>query len=186
MERIVAVHVVERVAWELLRVQVAHGFESPQSAVDQWNRILTMVEANFWVEIPVLLRALEDTGTRPSLAVRARDFLDHHATKKITLVIAAEATGSSVRHLTAEFRSRYGMGVHQYLIRRRLAEAVKLMLATDLKVSAVATSVGFQDKAELHRHFVRVLHSTPRSVRRDRESAAILIGMLELPDPRLD
>jgi AraC-like DNA-binding protein len=182
LQRMVALHVLERAAWEMLRVHVAGGHTSPADAIDQWNRFLAVTETAAWPDIPERLFVLEHLYERPSVAVRVREFLDFSATTAITLVRAAEATGTSVRTLTTQFRRRYRVGVHQYVTRRRLAEAIKLLLTTDMKVAAIATSVGFRDPTAIYRQFTRVLNSTPKSVRTHPERAASLMRTLQGPD----
>ena len=60
----------------------------------------------------------------------------------------------SPHHLSRVFRRDTGLTPWQYLNRYRVAQARKLLLATDLSVTEVAQAVGFNDPA----YFVRVFH----------------------------
>lgn len=179
IERVVALHVVERAVWEMLRLEVAGGLTDAADAFGQWNRFLVLAEQSPWADLPARLRTLTVENERPSLALRVREFLDSRAAAPLTLRMAARATGTSVRTLTAQFRERYLVSVHEYVIRRRLIAAIRLLLTTDMKVAAIATSVGFSDPTAFYRQSARVLHRTPTSLRNDPHGAVALARTLE-------
>lgn len=64
------------------------------------------------------------------------------------------------------FRESFGEPPLQYIGRRRIERAQKLMLSTDASLSQIAFDCGFSDQAHFSRLFRRVADDTPRAWRR--------------------
>jgi AraC-like DNA-binding protein len=121
----------------------------------------------------------------PLLAIRVRRYLDAHADRNVSLDEVARALSVSVRRMTGEFKTHYRLTVHEYLTRRRLARAVRLLVDTDLKVQAIARLVGFGSEVTLYRQIRRLLDTTPGSIRTRPEQAACLVDtLLRIPAER--
>jgi AraC-like DNA-binding protein len=179
VERLHAVHLIERAAWEFIATQVAAGFQTHAAGYIDYARVLAIVESSEWSALSTAIRDSPHEYLQPPLAVRVRSYVDAHASERVTLHDIARTLGVSVRRLTDAFRRHFGTGVHRYLARRRLRVAIALLLTTDMKVSAVATTVGYRDQTAMFRQFSRVLGTTPRSVRAQRERAVALMTLLE-------
>ena len=82
--------------------------------------------------------------------------------ERITLDDLAIETGFSKFYLERSFNDRYGVPIHQFLKRVRVAMALSLMRA-GARPSAVARSVGFADQPHMTRVFRDDLGFTPRS-----------------------
>lgn len=177
-ERVFALRVIERAAWEFIQSQIACGLKTHAAGHLEFTQFLTIVEmtAAEWPDLTASLRTARP-GQAP-VATRIRQYLDAHASERVTLEQVARAFGVSVRRVTRAFRNEYGIGVHAYLARRRLRDALGLLVATDLKVSAIATTVGFRDQTTMFRQFARTLGVTPRSARARREHAVSLMMQL--------
>jgi AraC-like DNA-binding protein len=91
---------------------------------------------------------------------RARDYIQAHALRGVTLSEAAREAGLSRQHFAACFRSRYGMPAHRFQTMMRLDHARRL-LASGLPLVDVATACGMSDQSHLTRHFKRYLGMTP-------------------------
>jgi AraC-like DNA-binding protein/mannose-6-phosphate isomerase-like protein (cupin superfamily) len=72
----------------------------------------------------------------------------------------ARELGYPAGHLTTVVRRRTGRTVLDWLTERRMTEARRLLLGTDLPLSAVAARVGYRDAAYLVRRF-RLAHGVP-------------------------
>jgi AraC-like DNA-binding protein len=94
------------------------------------------------------------------LAGRLRDLLDAHVTDGITLRTAATALHATPEHLVRAFTRRYGLPPHRWLTGRRVELARRRLLAGE-PIADVAAGVGFHDQAHLHRHFTRLVGTTP-------------------------
>ena len=81
-------------------------------------------------------------------------------TKVATL---ASELGMTPRHLQRVLHSASGLTFGQYLRRRRVAEASRLLLAEgmSLRIKEVAARVGLNDTRTLDRHFSREIGLTP-------------------------
>lgn len=93
---------------------------------------------------------------------------------------AAAECGLSVSHFCHAFKKATGKTLVHYLRDLRMAEAERLLATTDISISAIAASVGFEDPAYFGRVFRAVAGESPRDARnhagsRDRSEAAGLL-----------
>jgi transcriptional regulator GlxA family with amidase domain len=79
--------------------------------------------------------------------------------------MAAHA-GYSPRSFARRFVTETGTTPLQWLIGRRVAEAQRLLEATDLGVDAVAARCGLGSAPALRAHFGRIVGTTPTAYRR--------------------
>jgi AraC-like DNA-binding protein len=100
--------------------------------------------------------------TRPPhpAVLRARDYLDSHWTKNVTLQELAASSGVGRYHLIRLFNSQMGMPP-SYYARSLKIEAARRMLRAGEPITMVAAMCGFYDQAHLTRHFKRVVGVTP-------------------------
>jgi AraC-like DNA-binding protein len=63
-------------------------------------------------------------------------------------------------HLVRRFTAAFGLPPHRYLTGRRIEAARGRLLAGE-PISDVAVAVGFHDQAHLHRHFAKLVGTTP-------------------------
>jgi AraC-like DNA-binding protein len=96
----------------------------------------------------------------PQLAGDLRELLDERLVPGITLHAAAEILHAHPAHLVRSFTAAFGLPPHRYLTGRRV-EAARRRLLDGEPIAAVATAVGFHDQAHLHRHFTRLVGTTP-------------------------
>ena len=73
--------------------------------------------------------------------------------------------GRSRSHLTALVRRETGRTVLEWITERRLAEARRLLLDTDLSVERVALASGFSDAAYFTRRWRVAMRTTPHAWR---------------------
>ena len=80
--------------------------------------------------------------------------------------------GISVPHLKVLFRRSFDLPVHQYVIRRRVEHARRLLANGDLPISQVALSAGFAHQSHLAHAMKRILGMTPAGLARLRREQA--------------
>jgi len=97
----------------------------------------------------------------PGLAGALRDLLDSRLADGITLREAGALLHADPAHLVRSFGREFGLPPHRYLVGRRV-EAARRRLLDGEPVAAVAAAVGFHDQSHLHRHFTRLVGTTPR------------------------
>jgi AraC family transcriptional regulator, transcriptional activator of pobA len=84
----------------------------------------------------------------------------------ISLRDVAAAVNMSPAHLTTTVRRKTGRTVQEWIAERRMAQARRLLVATDLTVEEIAGKVGFADSAYFVRCFRRDHGTTPLRWRR--------------------
>jgi Response regulator containing CheY-like receiver domain and AraC-type DNA-binding domain len=93
-------------------------------------------------------------------------YVEQHCRERVTLHDVADVvhlSPSRVRHL---FRDVTGVGFKEYATKVRLAEAKRLLLATDLSVAEVAGSVGYTNVHQFYTVFRRYCSLLPAEYRR--------------------
>lgn len=71
-------------------------------------------------------------------------------------------------HFSRTFRSSFGCSPLQYVMRRRVERAQRLMLSTDTPLAQIALDCGLADQAHFSRVFRKVVGVSPRAWRRAR------------------
>jgi len=92
---------------------------------------------------------------------RVIDYVDTNLADKITLASLAQAAGLSRMHFAAQFRAAMDVPPHEFVLRRRIECAQRLLLETDLTLVDIALSVGFQTQAHFTTVFKRFVGDTP-------------------------
>lgn len=107
--------------------------------------------------------ALSPADTRRVMA--ARKLVDQRWNEKLTLDSIARACGLNRAKLTRGFRELFGCTVADAIAERRLSQASKLLLTTDLPVSLVGYEAGYLNNASFARAFGRHFGRTPSHYR---------------------
>jgi AraC family transcriptional regulator, transcriptional activator of pobA len=93
-------------------------------------------------------------------------FIEEHYKEPISLRDVARAVSLSRGHLTTVVRRKTGRTVVEWIAERRMAEARKLLVGTDLSVDEVGRSVGYRHPGYFVRSFRRAHGTTPLGWRR--------------------
>jgi AraC family transcriptional activator of pyochelin receptor len=107
--------------------------------------------------------ALSPADTRRVLA--ARKLIDERWNEKLTLDAIARACGLNRAKLTRGFREIFSCSVAEAIAERRLGQAGRLLLTTDLPVSLVGYEAGYLNNASFARAFARHFGRTPSHYR---------------------
>ena len=99
-------------------------------------------------------------------AVQSALWIDTHACEPIDLQLLARHASLSPFHYLRIFSASLGVTPHQYLIRRRLCRAARLLADEDLTVTDVSLEAGFSDLSNFVRSFHRAAGLSPRAFRR--------------------
>jgi AraC-like DNA-binding protein len=115
-------------------------------------------------------------------AVDAALWIEAHSPEAIGLDAIARDAGLSVFHFLRLFKRVLGVTPHQYLVRSRLRQAVRLLTLDTRAVTSVAFDVGFNDLSNFVRTFHRAAGMSPQRFRRaSRAERKILQDRLRLP-----
>ncbi len=88
-------------------------------------------------------------------------FIEERYREPISLKDVARAVGLTPGHLTTLVRRKTGRTVLEWIIERRMAEARRLLVETDLSVEEVGRGVGYGDAGYFARAFRRAHGATP-------------------------
>lgn len=103
--------------------------------------------------------------------VAARRLIDERWSEKLTLAGLSRACGINRAKLTRGFRLLYRCTVAEALAERRLAEASRALLTTDLPVSSIGFASGYLNNASFSRAFGRRYGVSPSEFRSCRMAA---------------
>jgi AraC family transcriptional activator of pobA len=104
-------------------------------------------------------------GNEPLLA-EVFDFIESRYSEGISLRDVAAAVNLSPAHLTTTVRRKTGRTVQEWIAERRMAEARRLLVQTDLTAEEVGRNVGYTDPVYFGRSFRRANGTTPLRWRR--------------------
>ena len=101
----------------------------------------------------------------PSLSSRAKDFIDEHYMENIKLEDIARAVDANVYNLSKIFKVEIGFSPMRYVTLRRIGEAQNLLINTDMTITRIAMSVGYNDSNYFQNVFKNFMQMTPREYR---------------------
>lgn len=99
----------------------------------------------------------------------AHQYVEGNLGKKISQATIAELCGMSPPEFSRCFRKVYGVTFQEYLIQRRVQEAIKLLKNPSASITDVCYAVGFGDQSHFTRTFRRYVGTTPSAYRRQLE-----------------
>lgn len=102
-------------------------------------------------------------GGMPARRLRqVLSYIEDNLGDDLSLEDIAQVAGLSVSHCKTLFRRSVGLPVYQYVIRRHVECAAKLLSEGHLPISQVALETGFSHQSHLARHMRRVLGVSPK------------------------
>jgi AraC-like DNA-binding protein len=105
-------------------------------------------------------------GLAPWQINRLKTLVESQLASAITLEEMADLCRLSVSHFARAFKISFGEPPHSYVVRRRIARARDMMLATEEPLSQVALDCGFADQSHFSRLFRRQEGASPSAWRR--------------------
>ena len=108
-------------------------------------------------------------GARPWQLRRIIAHIDSHLAERIKVSDFLELTGLSASHFSRAFRTSFGDSPHNFVIRRRIESAQKLMLETSEPLCEIALQCGLCDQAHLSHLFRQAVGMSPNAWRRHQQ-----------------
>lgn len=137
---------------------------------DRINAVMYLRRAESFLQVPTLPVVSNLSNEGPKLtAWKRRRVLEHiesNLAESLKNKDLACLVGYSEFHFNVAFRNSVGASPHEYIIRRRMEHAQRLMLSTDMALSEIACECGLADQAHLSRMFRRVVGESPAAWRR--------------------
>jgi YesN/AraC family two-component response regulator len=113
-------------------------------------------------------------GKVSNTARRAAAYVREHYSEPIARSDLAAALGVSENYLTDLFHREMGVSLWTYLNRYRIKQAKALLVSTELKITEIASRVGFDDPAYFSRVFRRYTGRSPRAFRKSTPSVEVV------------
>lgn len=104
------------------------------------------------------------------------DYIDNHLEEKLSLDSISSDINYSKYHLSRMFVSVVGFSVHNYIQRRRLTEAARLLTFTDKPIMEIALFAGYETQQSFTIGFKALFKCTPQAFRK--KSNLLLITLL--------
>ena len=96
------------------------------------------------------------------------DYIENHLDGKLELKTVAEAVHYSKYHLHRLFTDTVGMTIHDYMQRRQLTEAAKLLVFSDQPIIEIALICGYESQQSFSLAFKAMYKSPPAEYRENR------------------
>ncbi|HCS38001.1 MAG TPA: hypothetical protein DIW44_00240 [Anaerolineaceae bacterium] len=98
---------------------------------------------------------------------QAIEFIESHLKEDIDVAQIADAAGYSLFHFMRKFNQVVHHTPYDYLMRRRLTEAAKALIRSDLRIIDIAQDFGFNDQETFSRVFRKMFQMTPSQCRKE-------------------
>jgi AraC family transcriptional regulator len=111
-------------------------------------------------------RMVAAVGTVQHDFTQVIDYIETYLEQPIDLEELAQIAGMSRFYFCRLFKASIGLTPHQFVIRRRVERAKRLLGKSGLSIAEVAIACGFANQDHLTRYFKRVMQVTPGVFRR--------------------
>ena len=102
----------------------------------------------------------------PKLSEKVAEYIQLSLAEKHTLVSLAQAFASNRTTLNNRFKARYGLSIMKYIRKLRLNEAASLLTETNLAITEIALSTGFNSSSYLNQVFKKEFNASPLEYRK--------------------
>ena len=96
------------------------------------------------------------------------DYIENHLNEKLDLDTIASAVHYSKYHLHRLFAGTLGMTIHDYVQRRQLTEAAKLLVFSDQAIIDIALTCGYESQQAFSSAFKAMYKTPPAQYREER------------------
>ncbi|HEY8011787.1 MAG TPA: AraC family transcriptional regulator [Rudaea sp.] len=93
------------------------------------------------------------------------DYIETNLDRQLSLEELAAVTHTSSSHFLRQFKTRFGVPPHAYVLKMRIERAQRLLTRTSLPIKDISSQSGFSDQSHMTRVFQRFLKTTPHSYR---------------------
>ncbi|HEY0587320.1 MAG TPA: AraC family transcriptional regulator [Pseudoduganella sp.] len=118
-------------------------------------------------------------GQSPELLrrlLRAKDRMDGASHEEWPVSRLAEVSCVSATHFARSFKKAFGLPPHRYLLTRRIERAVTLLRETDLPITDIAYSTGWNSIGTFGRTFRDITGKNPGDIREQVRAGAEQAG----------
>ena len=95
-----------------------------------------------------------------------RDKIDHQYSENIRISDFSARYFFSKEYLSKLFKTRYGIGIYEYLLKVRMERAAELLRDPDIKILDISARIGYTDNNYFSKAFRNYYTLTPTEFRR--------------------
>lgn len=114
-------------------------------------------------------KSIKSNGTKDYLTV-STEYIETNIYHKITIEELTEILGISQGYLYKLFKSHYGLSPKDYLSSRKLFHAKNLLTETNISITDIAISVGFDDVLSFSKFFSKYEKISPSQYRKKKQT----------------
>lgn len=103
-------------------------------------------------------------GLSPRLLDAVVGYVDQNIASDLSLRELASISGMSASYFRVLFKRALGISVHQYIMRRRIDHAMRLLSRRSIRLCQVALESGFTDQSHMARCMRRMIGITPAAL----------------------
>ncbi|KEY57407.1 AraC family transcriptional regulator [Serratia sp. DD3] len=104
-------------------------------------------------------------GLAPIGLKRVHEYIDNHLDQPLLLADLAQQAGLSEFHFARMFKHSTGLAPHQYVMRRRLQQAERLLRETSISLTLIAQACGFSSASHFSHRFKVAYGYAPMQLR---------------------
>lgn len=118
-----------------------------------------------------------------AIVIAAIDYIEKHLNKKIDLEVVANAVHYSKYHLHRLFTDTVGLTIHDYVQRRQLTEATKLLVFSDKPIIEIALIAGYESQQSFTTAFKAMYKKSPNQYRANEEFYPLQLRYILIEEP---
>lgn len=108
-------------------------------------------------------------GNKVENIITVIHYIENNLTEKMNLTSIAAGVGYSKYHLHRMFGETVGLSIHDYMQRRRLTEAAKLLVFSDKSILDISMIAGYESQQAFTGIFKQMYKKTPNEYRMSEE-----------------
>ncbi|WP_339719964.1 AraC family transcriptional regulator [uncultured Paraglaciecola sp.] len=109
----------------------------------------------------------------PAVLLTIKHHLDEHYNQGIVLDELADMAGVSRSYLCHQFRSFFNTSISQYVIRKRMSIAQRLLFNAQLRLGNIASEVGYTDIYQFSKQFKKTFGVSPSKYRAQQQNKTL-------------
>ena len=113
----------------------------------------------------ILRKTVPEASLRDAMWAELFSYIDENLGERLTLSALAAKCFYNPSYFSRMFKEKFGMPLSEYLLRRRVEYAGRLLFFGDTPIETIAEAAGFCTKSAFYRAFGRVMGMTPGAYR---------------------
>ncbi|WP_105614397.1 response regulator transcription factor [Vallitalea okinawensis] len=166
------------VLWSLVSTMIIEVFQLTIDEIKQYNLLNnyfinqceTLDDVKGFINnvIKEIINSMHSSNIDDHTIDKIQDYIQKNYMKDITAQKIAEEFNISLSYLSTTFKKHSGTKLSQYITSKRIDEATRLLLHTNINVSDISKTVGYQDVQYFYRVFKKYTGKTPLGFRKEK------------------